>query len=211
FGPRNEKSRDAANQVEAGGGAAITSEIDLTIRLGDWLGSAAGRDLAGSLARAMVEKNLGAAERSYELVATLLLRRMPAPGASVALVAEFLETTTEFRIILDRGSLRDLDHDFGRILHVESVDVERRIREVRRIDVHEEQLAVLEQLAHSLDGALPTEAAQIPDQVGLGGDLEQHFRPPHAAHGAASQRCVAEHHWAGGDGDWMALAAQPAR
>ena len=82
FGPRNEKSRDAAKLVEAGGGAAIMSEIDLTIRLGDWLGSAAGRDLAGSLARAMVEKNLGAAERSYELVTTLLLRRAPAPGAS---------------------------------------------------------------------------------------------------------------------------------
>src|SRR5205814_5710759 len=44
FGPRNERSPDAARLVEAGGGANVTSEIDLAIRLGDWLGSVAGRD-----------------------------------------------------------------------------------------------------------------------------------------------------------------------
>ena len=74
FGPRNEKSRDAARLIAAGGGAEIKGEADLTIRLADWLGSTASRDGAGARARRMVEEGLGAAERSYELVTTLLLR-----------------------------------------------------------------------------------------------------------------------------------------
>ena len=74
FGPRHEKSREAAKLVQAGGGAVVTGVADLTIRLGYWLGSVPARDAAGSLARAMVQDGLGAAERSYELV-TALLRR----------------------------------------------------------------------------------------------------------------------------------------
>jgi 3-deoxy-D-manno-octulosonic-acid transferase len=74
FGPRHQKSREATKLVQAGGGAEITGEADLTIRLGYWLGSVPARDAAGSSARAMVEAGLGAAERSYELV-TALLRR----------------------------------------------------------------------------------------------------------------------------------------
>lgn len=84
FGPRNEKSRDAAKLIQSGGGAQISGVVDLSIRLGDWLGSAAARDTAGSLARNMVQSGLGAAERSYELVTTLLLRRARAPGATEA-------------------------------------------------------------------------------------------------------------------------------
>ena len=75
FGPRNEKSRDAARLIDEGGGAMIKGVIDLSIRLGDWLGSTAARDSAGALARSVVEKGRGAAERSYDLVTTLLLRR----------------------------------------------------------------------------------------------------------------------------------------
>jgi 3-deoxy-D-manno-octulosonic-acid transferase len=75
FGPRNEKSRDAAKLIEEGGGTMIKGVIDLSIRLGDWLGSTAARDSAGALARTVVEKGRGAAERSYDLVTTLLLRR----------------------------------------------------------------------------------------------------------------------------------------
>jgi len=75
FGPRNEKSRDAAQLIDEGGGAMIKGVIDLTIRLGDWLGSTAARDSAGAFARSVVEKGRGAAERSYDLVTTLLLRR----------------------------------------------------------------------------------------------------------------------------------------
>jgi 3-deoxy-D-manno-octulosonic-acid transferase len=82
FGPRNEKSRDAARLVHDGGGAEIKGAVDLAIRLADWLGSGAARDAAGSQARAVVEKGLGAAERSYDLVTTLLFRRARAPDAS---------------------------------------------------------------------------------------------------------------------------------
>lgn len=74
FGPRHEKSREAATLVQAGGGAVVTGAADLTIRLGYWLGSVPARDAAGSSAREMVQAGLGAAERSYELV-TVLLRR----------------------------------------------------------------------------------------------------------------------------------------
>lgn len=74
FGPRNEKSPDAAKLIEAGGGAGITGEADLTIRLADWMGSLPARDTAGALARAMVQDGLGAAERSFALVMSLLAR-----------------------------------------------------------------------------------------------------------------------------------------
>jgi len=74
FGPRHDKSRDAGKLILSGGGAAVTGEADLTIRLGYWLGSVAARDSAGSSARAMVQTSLGAAERSYELVTALLAR-----------------------------------------------------------------------------------------------------------------------------------------
>jgi len=74
FGPRHEKSRDAARLIEAGGGAAITREADLSLRLADWLGSVAARDVAGTSARGMVQSELGAAERSFALVSALLAR-----------------------------------------------------------------------------------------------------------------------------------------
>jgi len=74
FGPKNEKSREAAKLVEAGGGAAVTGVPDLTIRLGYWLGSVTARDAAGSAARRMVQQELGAAVRSFDLVTALLAR-----------------------------------------------------------------------------------------------------------------------------------------
>lgn len=73
FGPRHEKSRDAARLIEAGGGAAITGVVDLSFRLAEWLGSVPARDGAGASARAMVESGLGAAERSFALVTSLLV------------------------------------------------------------------------------------------------------------------------------------------
>jgi 3-deoxy-D-manno-octulosonic-acid transferase len=74
FGPNNEKSREAAKLVEAGGGAVVTGVPDLTIRLGYWLGSLTARDAAGSAARAMVQQELGAAVRSFDLITALLAR-----------------------------------------------------------------------------------------------------------------------------------------
>jgi len=74
FGPRHEKSRDAARLIKAGGGAAVTGAADLTLRLADWLGSVPARDVAGAAARVMVQSGLGAAERSFELISALLVR-----------------------------------------------------------------------------------------------------------------------------------------
>jgi 3-deoxy-D-manno-octulosonic-acid transferase len=74
FGPRNEKSRDAALLVAAGGGAVVTAVADLSLRLAEWLGSVPARDAAGASARAMVQSGLGAAERSFALVSALLAR-----------------------------------------------------------------------------------------------------------------------------------------
>jgi 3-deoxy-D-manno-octulosonic-acid transferase len=78
FGPRHEKSRDPAKLIAAGGGAQVSGAVDMAIRLADWLGSSAARETAGTAAREVVERGLGAAEKSYELVATLL--RQPAPA-----------------------------------------------------------------------------------------------------------------------------------
>ena len=74
FGPRNEKSRDAAKLIEAGGGAVVTAVADLSLRLAEWLGSVPARDAAGASAHAMVQSGLGAAERSFALVSALLAR-----------------------------------------------------------------------------------------------------------------------------------------
>ena len=72
FGTRYQKSRDAMKLIAAGGGASVTGEVDLSIRLADWLGSIPARDAAGAAAKAMVQDELGAAERSYQLVTALL-------------------------------------------------------------------------------------------------------------------------------------------
>jgi 3-deoxy-D-manno-octulosonic-acid transferase len=74
FGPRYDKSRDAEKLLEAKGGASIKGEIDLELRLRDWLGSLAARDLSGVAAKSMVQSGVGAAERSFALVSSLLDR-----------------------------------------------------------------------------------------------------------------------------------------
>jgi 3-deoxy-D-manno-octulosonic-acid transferase len=74
FGSRYQKSRDAVKLLAAGGGASVNGEVDLAIRLADWLGSIPARDTAGAAGKAMVQEELGAAERSYQLVTTLLPR-----------------------------------------------------------------------------------------------------------------------------------------
>ncbi len=74
FGPRHDKSRDAAKLIESGGGAVVTGDTDLSIRLNDWLGSVPARDAAGEAARSTVESGIGAAERSFALVSALLDR-----------------------------------------------------------------------------------------------------------------------------------------
>jgi 3-deoxy-D-manno-octulosonic-acid transferase len=72
FGPRISKSRDAQLVQSSAGGAVVTGSADLAIRLSDWLGSPSSREIVGEAAREMVERGCGAAERSFELVRTLL-------------------------------------------------------------------------------------------------------------------------------------------
>ncbi len=74
FGPRHEKSRDAANLIDRGGGSSVTGDADLLLRLREWLGSVPARDAAGLAARSMVQDGTGAAERSFALVTALLGR-----------------------------------------------------------------------------------------------------------------------------------------
>ncbi|HEY0970155.1 MAG TPA: hypothetical protein VGE02_04150, partial [Gemmatimonadales bacterium] len=77
FGPRFANSRDAELLIEAGGGIAAPDSATLTAVLVDWLSDAAARRGAGDRARSLVERGLGAAERSWALVEELLATRDP--------------------------------------------------------------------------------------------------------------------------------------
>ncbi|HEX7938527.1 MAG TPA: glycosyltransferase N-terminal domain-containing protein [Gemmatimonadaceae bacterium] len=72
FGPRNDRSRDAGLLIQSGGAKVVTGEQAMADALGAWfLDTASGRS-AGASARALVERNRGAAERSLQLVERLL-------------------------------------------------------------------------------------------------------------------------------------------
>jgi 3-deoxy-D-manno-octulosonic-acid transferase len=75
FGPRFANSRDAALLIARGGGASASDEPSLDGRLREWFGDDRARRTAGDAARSLVEQGLGAAERSWTLVARLLGRR----------------------------------------------------------------------------------------------------------------------------------------
>ncbi len=72
FGPRCTDSRDAGLLVAAQGGRATANAQELGSALVSWLSDAAARESAGGQAREMVRSGIGAAERSYALVAALL-------------------------------------------------------------------------------------------------------------------------------------------
>ena len=72
FGPRHQSSRDAAFLLAAGGARCAENRGDLSAALVDWFLVAEARNAAGARARALVESGLGAAERSFALVAALL-------------------------------------------------------------------------------------------------------------------------------------------
>ncbi|MDF2774464.1 MAG: Three-deoxy-D-manno-octulosonic-acid transferase protein [Geminicoccaceae bacterium] len=74
FGPRFANSRDAALLIAAGGGRSEADADGLARTLTLWLSDATARSGAGTHARALVEAGLGAAERSWSLVASLLGR-----------------------------------------------------------------------------------------------------------------------------------------
>ena len=72
FGPRFANSRDAELLIATGGGASEAAEAGLESRLREWLTDEGARVRAGVAARRLVEQGVGAAERSWTLVARLL-------------------------------------------------------------------------------------------------------------------------------------------
>ena len=74
FGPNYKKSREAARLLECGGGHVASSTGDLARALTNLFTSRAARYESAAAAKSMVERGLGAAERSYQLVRELLGR-----------------------------------------------------------------------------------------------------------------------------------------
>jgi 3-deoxy-D-manno-octulosonic-acid transferase len=72
FGPRHANSREAGLLLAAGAAASVGDAPSLEVVLGHWLEETAARHTAGDAAREVVRAGLGAAERSYELVASLM-------------------------------------------------------------------------------------------------------------------------------------------
>lgn len=72
FGPHHSTRREARMLIEAGGGRSTRGRAELERVLQEWLRDPVARALAGDAASSFVEKGLGAAERSYALVAGLL-------------------------------------------------------------------------------------------------------------------------------------------
>jgi 3-deoxy-D-manno-octulosonic-acid transferase len=72
FGPRYAGSRDARLLVAGGGGVSARDGAAIRQQATAWLGDATARAEAGARARALVRAGLGAARRSFDLVAGLL-------------------------------------------------------------------------------------------------------------------------------------------
>jgi 3-deoxy-D-manno-octulosonic-acid transferase len=72
FGPRHHASRDAQLLLDAGAARSVTDTASLRVALEHWFAEDSERRAAGSAARTVVRDGLGAAERSYDLVASLL-------------------------------------------------------------------------------------------------------------------------------------------
>jgi 3-deoxy-D-manno-octulosonic-acid transferase len=72
FGPRHSNSRDAVMLHRGRGGDSVATADETIEVLQHWLGDEAVRQRAGAAARALVQRGLGAGERSYELVMELL-------------------------------------------------------------------------------------------------------------------------------------------
>ena len=72
FGPRHANSRDAVMLHRSRGGDSVASTDETIEVMQLWLSDSAARERAGSAARHLVQRGLGAGERSYELVMGLL-------------------------------------------------------------------------------------------------------------------------------------------
>ncbi|MFN9423771.1 3-deoxy-D-manno-octulosonic acid transferase, partial [Gemmatimonas sp.] len=72
FGPRHGGSREAGLLLAAGGATAVNGTAELENALGRWLGHPGACGTAGHAARAVVEAERGATDRSVALVSELL-------------------------------------------------------------------------------------------------------------------------------------------
>jgi 3-deoxy-D-manno-octulosonic-acid transferase len=72
FGPRHTGARDARLLIDADGATAVDDTASLERALAHWLESPTERAAAGRAARDVVHAGLGAAERSYALIAELM-------------------------------------------------------------------------------------------------------------------------------------------
>ncbi|MEO8562976.1 MAG: glycosyltransferase N-terminal domain-containing protein [bacterium] len=72
FGPRHATSRDASLLIGAGAAVRAVDASSLEMAIEQWIADADLRRSAGEAARSVVRQGLGAAERSYELVAELM-------------------------------------------------------------------------------------------------------------------------------------------
>ncbi len=72
FGPKHTMSREAGLLLAAGGGSSVTTSRALTEVLSQWLTDQKKRNREGERARSVVSQELGATERSVELVEELL-------------------------------------------------------------------------------------------------------------------------------------------
>jgi 3-deoxy-D-manno-octulosonic-acid transferase len=72
FGPRHTASRDAALLLECGGGFGAATAADIAARTTAMFTERGSRDAAGTHARELVQRGLGAAERAATLVDTLI-------------------------------------------------------------------------------------------------------------------------------------------
>jgi 3-deoxy-D-manno-octulosonic-acid transferase len=72
FGPRHSNSRDAVLLHRGRGGDSIATADEAIEVFELWLGDPEAREKAGAAARALVQRGLGAGERSYELVMDLM-------------------------------------------------------------------------------------------------------------------------------------------
>ncbi|MEP7382966.1 MAG: glycosyltransferase N-terminal domain-containing protein [Gemmatimonadota bacterium] len=71
-GPRVMNARDAELLIEAGGATSVRDVESATAQLLQWFRDEDARSRAGASARSLVERGIGAADRSFDLVASLL-------------------------------------------------------------------------------------------------------------------------------------------
>lgn len=72
FGPNNAMSREAGLLMDASGGKSVATSAELAIVLSRWLGDVSRREASGSNARLVVERGLGATDRSVQMIRELL-------------------------------------------------------------------------------------------------------------------------------------------